>query len=221
MKDSTKLILVGGVSFLLGAGLSGAGVYFYTKRYFEEKTQEEIQSMGEYYISKYGEEKEDEDDKPGDKEKSDSKEQAEAKVQSDYEDISDIYKSKSDESDRINTSYSGYYDSSSGRGSTKRKNSKKKKKEDIEIVESEVWDENPGNFDTMFLVYYDADGTLVDEETEQIFDGGLDDKDDIIKAIESGDPDGNGVLIVQSNFTKILYHITVEQMAYTEAMLDD
>lgn len=221
MKDSTKLILVGGISFLLGGAAGGAGVYFYTKRYFAEKCEAEKQELGEYYISKYAPEKEEKDESISE-EKGDDKEPAkEAGIQGKYEAISDIYKSKADESDRTNTSYSGYYDgNTSSDNSGKKKGGKKKKKVDLEIVDQEVWDENPGNFDTKFLVYYDADGVLIDEESEKIFEDGYDDKD-LPKVIESGEPDEFGILIIQSNFTNTLYHVTVERMAFSEIGPDD
>ena len=221
MKDSTKLILVGGISFLLGGAAGGAGVYFYTKRYFAEKFEAEKQELGEYYISKYAPEKEEKDESIGE-EKGDGKEPSkEAGIQGKYEAISDIYKSKTDESDRTNTSYSGYYDGNTGSdNSGKKKGGKKKKKVDLEIVDQEVWDENPGNFDTKFLVYYDVDRVLIDEESDKIFEDGYDDKD-LPKVIESGEPDENSILIIQSNFTNILYHVTVERMAFSEIGPDD
>ena len=221
MKDTTKLILVGGISFLLGGAAGGAGVFFYCKKYFTEKCEAEKQELGEYYISKYAPEKGEKIDESISEEKGDDEESAkEAGVQGTYEAISDIYKSKGDESDRTNTSYSGYYDGNTGSDNSGKKKGKKKKKADLEVVNFEVWDENPGNFDTKFLVYYDADGVLIDEESERIFEDGYDDKD-LPKTIESGQPDAQGILIVQSNFTNTLYHVTVEQMAYSEIGPDD
>lgn len=222
MKNSTKLILVGGISFLLGGAAGGAGAFFYCKRYFAEKCEAEKQELGEYYISKYAPEKGERIDESISEEKGDDKESAkEAGVQGTYEAISDIYKSKADESDRTNTSYSGYYDGNAGNDNpVKKKGGRKKKKADLEIVDQEVWDENPGNFDTKFLVYYDADGVLIDEESEKIFEDGCDDKD-LPKIIESGEPDEFGILIIQSNATNILYHVTVERMAFSEIGSDD
>jgi len=221
MKDSTKISLVGGICLLLGAAGGGAGVYFYCKKYFQEKADEEIQAMGEYYISKYGVEKWDENNENVNKEESNDKEQSveEATAQVTYENISKIYRTK--ESGGVPTSYNNYFDESDSASGNKGKKKGKKKKLDIEVVDHEVWNENPGNFDTAFLIYYDVDGILVDEESEKIFDGSFDDEEEMKKVIESGDPDENGILIVQSNFTKTLYHVTVERMAYSEAMVAD
>lgn len=221
MKDSTKLILVGGVCLLLGAAGGGTGVYFYCKKYFQEKADEEIQNMGEYYISKYGVEKGDEGNESVDKEESNEEKRSveEAAAQVTYENISEIYRTK--ESGGAPTSYNNYFDEPNSNSGSKGKKKGKKKKLDIEVVSPEVWDENPGDFDTAFLVYYDVDGILIDEESEQIFDGSFDDDKEMRRVIESGEPDENGILIVQSNFTKTLYHVTVERSAYSEAMVVD
>ena len=220
MKDSTKFILVGGLCLLVGAAGGGTGVYFYCKKFFQDKADEEIQNMGEYYISKYG--KGDNKDEQQAEEESNEEERTikEAKEQVTYENISDIY--RSNEPSGTPTSYSDYFDGDkSGNSGKSNKKSGRKKKVNIEVVDPEVWDENPSSLDTRFLVYYDVDGILIDEETEQIFDGSFDDDKEMRQAIESGSPDSNGILIVQSNFTNTLYHVTVERMAYSEVMVDD
>lgn len=219
MDNKGKIVLVGFISFIAGAAAGGAGMYFYSKKYFQDKADAEIQEMCDYYISKY-EEGGSKDEKE-DQIKSAEEAEKEAKVQAKYEAISDIYKSSGDESERINTSYSKYYDSSSSDSNdsaSKKKRTSRKKKVDIEIVDQEVWDENPGSFESKFLVYYDPDNVLIDEESEKQFE----ENNDIVQIVNLHSDDAvDGVLILQDNVNKFLYHVTVEQMSYMEQLTEE
>ena len=219
MDTRGKVTLAAGVGFILGAVAGGAGMYFFTKQYFQEKAEAEIQEMGEYYISKYG--GGDTVDKYYSEESNDEVEAEEAKAQADYEAISDIYKSKDNEPEKVNTSYGKYYDgeqSDNSDAAPKKKKTTRKKKVDIEVVDQEVWDENPGNFDSRFLVYYDADSVLLDEESDKPFE----ENNEITKIVDIHSDDAvDGVLILQDNSNNCLYHVTVEQMAYSERILED
>lgn len=216
MDNKGKVVLVGFISFVVGAAAGGAGMYFYSKKYFQDKADAEIQEMCNYYISKY-----EEGDSKDEKVCVEEETAEEAKVQAKYEAISDIYKSSENESERVNTSYSKCYDgSSSGSDDSapKKKKTSRKKKVDIEIVDQEVWDENPGSFDSKFLVYYDPDNVLIDEESEKPFE----ENNDIVNIVNIHSDDAvDGVLILQDNVNKFLYHVTVEQMSYTEQLTED
>ena len=219
MDTKGKIILTGAISFLLGLGAGGAGMYFYSKRYFRTKCDEELQQMGEYYILKYNPEKEEKDESSNEKKGDDEVgTEEESKVQDKYEAISDIYKSKQNESDKAPTSYSKCFNGdNSDSSNTGKKKGGRKKKVDIEIVDQEIWDENPGGLDSRFLVYYDADSVLIDEESEKPFE----ENNDIVKMIDlHSDDTVDDVLILQDNTGKCLYHVTVERMAYSE-QLDD
>ena len=219
MDTRSKVTLAAGVGFILGAVAGGAGMYFFTKQYFQEKAEAEIQEMGEYYISKYM--KGDEDEEGIEVESNDEIKAEEAKAQADYEAISDIYKSKDNESEKVNTSYGKYYDgeqSDNSDAAPKKKKTTRKKKVDVEIVDQKVWDENPGNFDSRFLVYYDADSVLLDEESDKPFE----ENNEVTKIVDIHSDDAvDGVLILQDNANNCLYHVTVEQMAYSERILED
>lgn len=219
MDNKGKIILVGFISFVVGAAAGGTGMYFYSKKYFQDKADAEIQEMCNYYISKYEEGGGKDEEK--DQIESTEETEKEAKVQAKYEAISDIYKSSENESERVNTSYSKCYDgSSSGSDDSapKKKKTSRKKKVDIEIVNQEVWDENPGSFDSKFLVYYDPDNVLIDEESEKPFE----ENNDIVNIVNLHSDDAvGGVLILQDNVNKFLYHVTVEQMSYMEQLTED
>lgn len=219
--DVRKGALIGlGIGFVLGEVAGGVGMYLYSKRYFNSIKGMEMREMTEYYENKYGKciNAEDKTNDSEDKKESDEKEQTkEAKIQSDYEAISDIYRSKGEQKEL--TSYTNCYDSSKSSADipVKKKGGRKKKKVDIEVVDQEVWDENPSGLDSVFLVYYEADGALINEDTEKVYEN---DMDSIIKVIESNETT-DGILILQDNVMGILYHITVEQSAYSESGLDD
>ena len=59
-----KNIITALVAFLIGGAAGGSGVYFYSKKYFKEQADADIQEMADYYQHKYGELKE---DKPNEK----------------------------------------------------------------------------------------------------------------------------------------------------------
>lgn len=219
MEGFKRNSLICGISFTAGIAIGGFTAYAISKRYFEERSAAEKQELAAYYDAKYARiKKEEKLNEERIEEKSSDPEQ-EAEIQSEYAAISDIYRTQEKKEDPV--AYANYFDNSSNNSSdTGKRKSKKKKRLDVEVVDPEVWDENPAGLDSKFLVFYDADNVLVDEESEQIFDDDFD-KQDIIKAIETGEPDANGVLILQSNITKTLYHVTVEQTAYSEAILNE
>ena len=214
-----KPLILGMLCFAAGLATGGAGMYFYSKRYFEEKSASEKQELAIYYANKYERPmiKEESKDEEGIKDESNEEEQT-SEVQTEYEKISDIYKTK--ESGNIPTADSNYFDGNSSGSSSKKKKGGKKKKLNMEVVDQEVWDENPGGFDSAFLIYYDVDGVIVDEESEKIFDNEFD-KDDISNILEEFDSDISDTVIVQSNMTKTLYHVTIDKRAYNEALIDD
>lgn len=217
MDNKGKITLVGLIGFVVGAAAGGTGMYFYSKRYFQAKADAEIQEMCDYYISKYEEGGSKDEEK---KEIINEETEEESKVQDKYEAISDIYKSSGDESDRVNTSYGKYYDSNSNSSddAAPKKKRTRKKKVDIEVVDFDVWDENPGDFDSKFLVYYDPDNYLMDEESEKPFE-----EDNAVTQIVNlhSDDAVDGVLILQDNVNKLLYHVTVEQMSYMEQLEEE
>lgn len=222
MEGNRKIFIASSCGLLIGLAAGGAGAYVYSKRYFKAKYDADVQEMAEYYMNRCkncdgmlkilgGE------DDSSNKEKSTGEKPAvEAKMQTEYEAISDIYNNK--EEQKAPTAYNEYFDaaSSSSTSTTKKKGGKKKKKVvDIEAVDESVWDENPGGLETAFLVYYEADSVLINEETEEKLE-----LEDICKAIDSNTAT-DGTMVLQDNVNKILYHVTVEQMAYSEVGLDD
>lgn len=221
MNERGKCWLIAGVSLLLGAAAGGTGMYFYSKRYFQAKLDEELQSMGEFYINKYEKVKE-KDDGQTNKEESNEEQQTEEDIEKRTSVFEGQKLANGDELDK--TSYAACFnDSNSDKlpSPKKTRTQKKKKKVDIEIVDQSVWDENPASLDSKFLVYYDVDGVLIDEETEKIFEDGMDDAA-LIKLVDiHSDEADDGVLILQSNFTKTLYHVTVEQASFEEIGSDD
>lgn len=215
--EGRQKILIGVVAgFITGAAAGGTGMFFYAKRYFSAQADERVKEMAAYYNDKLAAKKEDISNDGTSEEEGSKEEQTEkdAEVQSKYEAISDIYKSKEEQKEP--TAYSNYFnDSKSDTLPINKKSGKKKKKVDIEVVDDNVWDENPANLDTRFLIYYDADGVLVNEESEVV----IDDRPDIVTAVENNEA-VDGILIIQDNTNKVLYHVTVEAMAYSEAGLD-
>ena len=219
MDDTSKRVLLFGIGLLVGAAAGGAGIYLYCKKYFKDVADAEIKEMADYYNNKYA------DDilKEGNghvineiKEESNEQERAE---QEEYVEKTSLYNKgeETNELDKVNyTNCFGDTDAgnSSSGSSPKKKGGRKKKKQEIELVGQETWDENPGGLDSKFLVFYDADSVLVDEESEQIIENDL-----IVKAIEANDDNIDDTLIFQT--ADSLYHVTIERMAYSEVMVDD
>lgn len=221
MDNSTKNLLIGGISFLAGAAIGGAGMFFYSKRYFQEKSDAEIKDMADYYNNKYADDilkkKEEGKDDKGVKEESNEQEQAQQK---EYVEKASIY-DKIEDDELSRTNYTDMFrDSKSGDSSDSASNKKKKdrkKKAEIEIVDDEVWNENPGNLDTKFIVFYDADNTLVDEDTEQIVDDPT-----LVDFINKNENEAiDDTMILQDNKLNTLYHVTIMQAAFSEVGLDD
>lgn len=220
MDNATRNLLIAGVSFIAGAAAGGAGVYVYAKRYFKEQADAEIKDMADYYNNKYAEDilkkKEECTNEEGIKEESNAKEQAE------YEEKAGLY-SKPSEDEPSRTDYSDCYgDGKSGDNSSvdipkKKKGGKKKKKSALEVVDESVWDENPGGLDTKFLIFYDADATLVDEDTEKVVE-----EVELAGFIENNEDSAiDDTLILQDNNANVLYHVTIMQASFSEVGLDD
>ena len=223
MDDTTKKILIGGISFVAGAAAGGAGMFFYAKRYFKAKSDAEIKDMADFYSNKYADDiiKEKEDRKNDREAKKESNE--EEQTRKNYIEKTSLYSGEKEEKSPV--AYGDCFrDPNTGDSSSsdipKKKKGGKKKKIDIEVVDDSVWDENPGGLDSKFLIFYDADRVLVDEETEKCLEEDI--WSGVIKVIE--DNDGkivNDTLILQDNKNNCLYHVTVEQAAYSEVGLDD
>lgn len=212
MDNSTKILITGIGSFILGTGIGGTAAFFVTKGYFKKKCDEEVQNLTSYYMDKY-DKKEDiyecEDKEEGDDEKP-------AEVQTRKEDISNLYRSSAPE-EVAKTSYSSMFNSADdNRDISKPK--KKTRKTDPKLVDSETWEANPDNYEKKFLVYYDADSVTIDEETEKQIENGetLIGIDNLDQADKYDD-----VIFVSNSKTKTIYQVTVERAAYSEVGFND
>ena len=224
MEESNKRLIIAGVSFLLGAAAGGTGMFFYSKRYFKAKADNDIKEMADFYSNKYADDilakKEDKENDREIKEEGNDEEQTKEA----YEKQASIYETKSGE-EKPPVAYNNCFgDSNTGDSAgsdiPKKKKSSRKKKVDIEVVDQKVWDENPAKLDSRFLIYYDADSVLVDEESEIKLDDDI--AASIIKVIDDNDANViDDTLILQDNKNNCLLHVTVEQMAYSEVGLDD
>lgn len=216
-----KTAIAAGISFVVGLAGGGLSAFFYCKNFYKTKADQEIQDMAEYYarMNKKEGKKHDrpEDKKEGNDEiREDVKEEKDAGIQANYEEISDIYKNKT-EADH--TAYNDFFDSnSSKRTSNKKSTSRKKKKDVIRVVDDSYWENTPKGYDTKFMIYYEADNVLYDEETEQVAEN----VDILIGSPDNLDTDTpeEPIYILNDNL-KVLYHITVEHMSYAEQGLDD
>ncbi len=204
-----KIFIAAAGGTLLGLVGGAVGSYLYCKRYFQQKFDAETMEMAEYYRNKYGvSELEEKVDDTRSEEKS-IEEQQTSGDETKCENLSDNYKSQS--SDQPPVAYNKFFGNSDNNTDGKKKKNKKKLKP--YPVEEDIWNEPPEGFETSFLMYYEADNTLVDEETEQP----LEDKEDIIEAINQGQIDNDSdVIFVEDPAHNKLYHITVEQMAFSE-----
>ena len=217
MDNSSKMILTGIGSFILGSGIAGTGSFLVLKRYFKNKCDEDMKNLTEYYISKYENFKEGKDD--GSSEKESNEEEHESKAQLSKEDISNLYRS-SEPKEMDKTAYGKYFssDSTSDNSSTKPAKKKVVRKNGPKMVDSTEWDANPNNYEKKFLVYYEADDTMIDEETEKILDNGeeLVGPDNLSQADQFDD-----VIFVSNAKTKTIYQVTVEQAAFSEIGIND
>lgn len=224
MDEVTRRLIIGGIGFLAGAAVGGTGAYLYSKKYFQDKADAEIKEMADYYNNKYADDilakKEDNANDRQIKEESNEQKQA---VKEEYVEKASLYDKSDNVSDKTN--YTDCFgDSNTGDSSAsapaKKKGGRKKKKQEIEVVDQEVWDENPASLDTMFLLYYDADGVLTNEDTEQIVEDA-----DLAKFIEDHEDEViDDTMILQDNRDAknlLLYHVTIAQQAFSEVGLDD
>lgn len=212
-----KAALASAISFLVGLAGGGASAYLYCKNYYKNKADNDIQDMAEYYERRKKEGKK--NDRPEHKEKDicvEQEEVKESKAQTEYEAISDIYRNK--QTDEEPTAYNNYFGNDSNRSSGNKKSGKKKKKEVIEVVDESFWENPPKGYDTRFLIFYDADNVLYDEETESVIEN-IDTTVGNIANLDTDTPE-EPIYILNNNL-KTLYHITIEHMSYSEAGLDD
>lgn len=221
MDNSTKLAVTGISAFIFGAGVSGTITFFITKRYFKKKCDEEIMNQTEYYMLKYDILKEDKDGTCIEEKGNDEEQPKEASIQEDIRDISSLYKSKApEEVDKV--SYGSYFgnDGSSGDDISTSKTTKKKttRKSGPKLVDETIWNTNPDNFEKKFFIYYDADGVMVDDETEKIVENG----EELVGVANLDQADQfDDVIFVSNSKTKTIYQVTVEQMAFSEVGIDD
>lgn len=211
MDNGIKITISGVGGLLLGLTGGCIATYLYTKRYFQEQNDASIKEMAEYYNKKYGLGDTKNEEKC--KDESDETVKAEEEIQAEFEKISDIYKSHESDKEE-HTAYNDFFvDNKPSNSSTAKKSTKKKKKvtPGVEIVDESIWDENPEKLETKFLIYYDADSILVDEETDIL----LSDRKDIIDLLDNVS-DGTETVIVRDYINKLLYHVTIEQMSFEE-----
>lgn len=222
MNDANKNILVAIGSFILGVGSGGVVTYFVTKGYYKKKCEEDIQNQTEYYMRKYGDivDKEGYSNDVSSKEESD--EEKPAKIQESKEGISEIYRSHTpDEMDK--TSYGSYFRSNSSNSSndivdTKPAKKKVTRKSGPKMVDQAIWDANPDNYEKKFFIYYDADGVMVDDETEKVIENG----EELIGRANLDSADQfDDTIFVSNSKTKTIYQVTVEQMAFSEVGFND
>lgn len=218
MDNNSKVLAASVLAFILGAGASGTATYFITKGYFKKKCDEEIQNQTEYYMRKYDILKEDTDDS-GIEEKGNDEEPA--KVQIKKEDISNLYRSSTPE-EMDKTHYGACFNGSAverddipGDKPTKKKGGKKSSPK---LVNVDIWNDNPDNYDKKFFIYYDADSVMIDEETEKIVDDG-----EALIGIENLEQADqfDDVIFVSNSKTRTIYQVTVEQMAFSEVGFND
>lgn len=223
MDEVTRRLIIGGIGFLAGAAVGGTGAFLYSKKYFQEKADAEIKDMADYYNNKYADDilakKEDNANDREIKEESN----VEKQTKEEYVEKTSLYDKSENVSDKTN--YTDCFGDPNTGDSTssapaKKKGGRKKKKQEIEIVDQEVWDENPASLDTMFLLYYDADGVLTNEDTEQIVEDV-----ELAKFIEDHENEAiDDTFILQDNRDAknlLLYHVTIAQQAFSEVGLDD
>lgn len=208
-----KNLITAVVAFLVGGAAGGTAVYFYAKRYFKEQADAEITEVADYYQHKYGELKEETDEKD-----IPEQEEKESKMQANIEEISSIY--KTDEKAEVvdHTAYTEFFNSGSSGNNSRKKGGRKKKVNPV-IVSSDIWDNPPEGYETKFLEYFDVDSVMIDEESGQIIEDGekLVGKDNLAQADQY-----DNIIIVQNDSEKVIYHVTVEQMSYEEVGgLDD
>lgn len=210
--DNTKLTVASICAFILGAGVSGAATFIVAKSYFKKKCDEEIQNQTEYYMHKYDILKEDTDDVSIEEEGNDEERTS---VQIKKEDISNLYRSSTpDEIDKVH--YGSYFGSEpTDRDDIPSDKPKKKitRKAGPKLVDESIWDANPDNYEKKFFVYYDADGVMIDDETEKIVENG----EELIGVANLDRADQfDDTIYVSNSKTKTIYQVTVEQMAFSE-----
>lgn len=218
MDNNSKVLAASVFAFILGAGTSGIATFFITKGYFKKRCDEEIQNQTEYYMRKYDILKENTDDSNVEEKGNDEES---AKVQIKKEDISNLYKSSAPE-EMDKTHYGSYFDGNnvdrndiSGNKPAKKSTGKKS---GPKLVNIDIWNNNPDNYDKKFFTYYDADSVMIDEETEKVVDNG-----EALIGIENLEQADqfDDVIFVSNSKTKTVYQVTVEQMAFSEVGFND
>lgn len=214
MDNSKKTAVTCIISFILGAAAGGTGSFFVCKRYYKAKNDEELKNQTEYYMNKYDILKEDKDDGSGKKEGAEKEPSKEEMQFIKASDVSDVYKSKSpEEMDKV--AYGQYFNNDDTGNDISVKKTKKKvtRKNGPKLVTKDIWEANPDNYEKKFLIYYDADDVMIDEESEQVIEDGK----ELVGAdnLDTADQFDNEIFVSNAK-TKCIYQVTVEQMSFLE-----
>ena len=210
MNNTAKGILLFASGLILGAAGGGYAAYLYSKNHYEKEMADAAAEQAAYYHKKYNdipvkEEKKDEQvpEEKGDEEiRPDTKEEYET-----YEKASGIYRPK--EPDRVVTDYKS---ASSSDDSDIKPGKKKGKKKKPYVITQEIWDDNEMDYDKQFIKYYEADGVLIDEESDspvdimnQLGESNFNDIDDYEEPI-----------FIANDQMREMYMVTVEPSAWSE-----
>lgn len=210
MNNNVKGIIFFFSGMTLGAAGGGYAVYKYAKRYFEVQKQEAINELAEYYHNKYNDipvkEVQVGDESPIKKKSND---EVKTETEKTYEEMAGIYK-PIEEEHKVVTDYrsiSGGNSSDDGRPASKKKSKKKKPY----LIDQDIWDANDGDYDKMFIKYYEADNVLIDEETDSPVD--------ILNELGSGNlnnPEDEDYVYIANDQMKSFYMVTFEHGAWSE-----
>lgn len=197
---------VGGI--VVGGAVAGVGVWRYSKAYFTKLKNEAIDELARYYHSKYGieEKKEEKDIESGDKKESNVEVET---VKTEYEGIADIYRTSKEERTVVNYNDISGSGKSGSNASTVKKKGKKKKPY---MIDKETFEENECGYDKIFVAYYEADNTFVNEETDEVIDV----LDEIGSSNLNSAEDYDGQIFVANDQIATMYMLTVEHAAWCE-----
>ena len=206
MEGKRVLLFISGM--ILGAAAGGGVAWYVTKRYYEKENMEAANERAEYYHKKYNDiplKKEEPTDESSNKEKGDDEVETE---ETSYEKVSGIY--RPEESDRVVVDYKSIGSSSDNNPQSSQKKKGRKKKP--YLISEEIWNENEIDYDKRFISYHEADGVLVDDETDspvdimnEIGEFNLNDTEDLDEAI-----------YIANDQIRMMYMVTVEHDAFNE-----
>lgn len=197
---------------ILGAAGAGYAVYRVSKSHFEKENRAAVDELAAYYHNKYekpkkAEKKEETLDDSSSKEKDIQKVGAEEEKS--YEEVSGIYRPT--ESSKVVTDYrsiSGDNSSDSARPASRKKGKKKKPY----VIDKDVFEENAMNYDKRFIIFYEADRVLVDEESEEVIDIWTEIGEQNLNNDAAEDDE---IFIANDQYTT-LYMVTIEHRAWAE-----